>query len=237
MRLSPRRVLRRLLGRGGAEQAWASRRNVEYDKMTVEIIRRTLTAGSNTVDAGAHRGEILRHLIDAAPDGHHNAFEPIPEFAQQLSRRFPTATVHQVALSDVEGEATFRFMPDRPAESSLYERTDREAGHQVVPITVPVRTLDAVLPSDEPIDFMKIDVEGAEVPLLRGATRTLSRSRPVLVVECHVDRLSDVIAVLETVGLEVFLMEDFLAGRHRTPDALTEFAVDNGEFFFAAAAP
>lgn len=203
--------------------------------MTIELIRRTLTVGSNTVDAGAHRGTFLRHMIDMAPEGRHYAFEPIPELAADLRRRFSSATVQEIALSDTNGEATFRFMPDRPGESSLYERADREEGHRVTTITVPVRTLDSVLPSDERIDFMKIDVEDAEVPLLRGAARTLSHSRPVVVVECHVNRLPDLIAIFESVEMEVFLMEDLLDGRHKKRDTLVRSAIERGEFYFAAA--
>jgi FkbM family methyltransferase len=202
--------------------------------MTVEIIRRTLQPASHTVDAGAHKGFFLDHVIRAAPAGRHYAFEPIPELAQRLVQRFPTAVVHQVALADTDGETTFRYMPDGAAESSLYERPAREEGRHVVPLTVSVRTLDGMLPAGEQVDFVKIDVEDAEVPLLRGAAATLRRSVPVVVFECHVDRVQAATALLAEAGLAVALMEDFLAGRRRPPEEVFDLAVAQGEFCFAA---
>jgi FkbM family methyltransferase len=229
------RPLARLLRR--TPQSWVDRRNREYDRMTVEIIRRTMRPHSNSVDAGAHEGLFLRHLVKAAPQGRHYAFEPIPELARRLIERYPSVQVHQVALADTNGEATFRYMPDDPAESSLYDRPDREAGHEVVPITVPMRRLDDVLPRDERIEFIKVDVEDAEIALLRGAEGILSRSRPVLVIECHVDRLAPVADILTEVGLELALLEDFLAGRSRSRGETIDLAVEHGEFYFAAGPP
>src|SRR5439155_374509 len=96
--------LGRLLRRAPA--SWETRRNREYDRMTVDIIRRTMRRDSNSVDAGAHKGAFLRHLVACAPAGRHYAFEPIPEMAANLAARFSTAIVHQVALADWDGEAT-----------------------------------------------------------------------------------------------------------------------------------
>jgi FkbM family methyltransferase len=210
------------------------RRNREYDVATVEIIRRVLNKGSNTIDAGANEGLILRELVKAAPSGRHFAFEPIPALADQLRRQYPHAVVHELALADYSGETTFRYLPDLPAVSSLYQRPDREAGEEVISLTVSVARLDDVLPSDVRVDFMKVDVEGAERALFLGALDTLKRSTPVVVFECHAAELSGVADVLTSVDYDVGLIDDFLDGRRRARRDVERLAADQAHWYFTA---
>ena len=213
---------------------WVARRNAEYDAMTVELIRRAVRHDSTTVDAGANHGDILRELVRAAPEGRHHAFEPIPDLAKRL-RKVRGAMVHEVALADYTGEATFHYLPGRDAESSLYERPDRTDGEHVVELTVQVRPLDAVLDPQERVDLIKIDVEGAQAALLRGAMTTLQRHRPVVVMECHVDELPEAADLLTPAGLNIWLIEDYLAGTARPRDHVEQLARERGEWYFVAA--
>ena len=229
------RPARRLLGRPPRQTGWLAERNRDYDRMTAEIIRRVMRPDSNSADAGANEGLILRELLRAAPRGAHHAFEPIPELAQRLRERLPAAIVHQVALADYEGESVFRYLPQRPAESSLYERSDREAGQQVVELTVPVHRLDALLPADMELSMLKVDVEDAEVALLRGAMQTLRRWRPVVVIECHIRHLSDIADLFAEAGLELFLLRDFLDGVRRPRTETERLAAEQGEWYFVGA--
>ena len=202
--------------------------------MTVALIRRVVGPDSVTVDAGANHGLILRELAKAAPRGRHYAFEPIPELAGRLAR-VPGAIVHGVALADYTGEATFHYLPHRDAESSLYVRPDRTADQQVIELTVPVARLDDVLPDTEPVDFIKIDVEGAQAALLRGAGEVLKRSRPVIVMECHVDELAEAADILEQADLHVWLIDDYLSGTRRVRREVEQRAHAQGEWYFVAA--
>jgi len=61
-----RRLYSRLRGK---QMSRTERRNREYDDLTVTIIRRVMSRDSNSVDAGAHKGHFLRHLVRAAPQG------------------------------------------------------------------------------------------------------------------------------------------------------------------------
>ena len=213
--------------------SWVARRNAEYDAMTAELIRRSVRRDAVTVDAGANHGLILRQLLRAAPQGKHYAFEPLPHLAKRL-RRLRRATVFQVALADYEGQATFHYLPGRDAESSLHERPERTAEMTVVDLTVPVRRLDDVLPNDEHVDFVKIDVEGAQGALLRGAQATLSRSDPVVVLECHVDELAEAADLLAQAGLDIWLIGDYLNGARRPRLEVEELARSRGEWYFVA---
>jgi len=155
----------------------------EYDAQTIEVMRRVLTKASNGIDIGAAWGEILRPMVKLAPLGHHRAFEPLPHFAARLREEFPQVELHQVALSDHRGEAEFCFAVDAPAFSGLHRRQYPSDEVRVETLSVQVQRLDDLIDPDERIDFIKIDVEGAEFEVLRGARECLVRNRPVVVFE------------------------------------------------------
>jgi FkbM family methyltransferase len=205
-----------------------------YDRQTIEIAARVLGSGGNSVDAGAHCGGILRHLLRLSPQGEHWAFEPIPNLAQQLRRRFPRARVEQIALSDYSGTDEFRFLPEAAAYSSLLIRPDVEVGNSVSVLPVQVRRLDDVIPADLPIALIKIDVEGAEAAVLRGATGVLAKCQPVVIFECSPARLADCIPPLEHAGLRLWLPEDFITGSHRALSEVMKLGTERDEFCYVA---
>lgn len=136
----------------------------------------------NCIDVGCHIGSTLSQLLRLAPQGRHWAFEPIPEKARWLRRRFPEVTVCEVALSSESGQAVFHENLTRSGFSSLSRPTraqDRTLEHRVR-----TERLDAVIPEEQRIDYLKIDVEGGELPVLQGAVATLRRERPLLLFEC-----------------------------------------------------
>jgi len=205
-----------------------------YDRQTVEIASRVLPPNGNSIDAGAHCGGILRHLLKLSPEGEHWAFEPIPNLARQLRRRFPRARVEEVALADFSGAAEFHFLPDAAAYSSLLNRADVEAGQPVRLLPVNVRRLDDVIPADIPIALIKIDVEGAEAAVLRGAARLLQRHQPVVIFECAPAKLADCIPTLDSAGLRLYHPADFLAGKRRQLDEVMKLGLDRHEFYYVA---
>jgi FkbM family methyltransferase len=194
------------------------KRNARYDEWTSEIIRRVLGPAGNAVDVGCFRGKILDEIVLTAPAGRHVAFEPNPELAARLRERFPQVTIHEVALSDEPGPSAFHVLDQLPAQSGLRQRpTDTKSDVRV--IEVQVETMDRLLPRDQPIDLIKIDVEGAEVNALLGARETLRRWQPVVVFE-HGLRTSKpygttpemLFDLLADAGLQVSLLDHWLDG-------------------------
>jgi len=110
-----RKVYRTIVPR--RPSVWAL--NEQYDRQTVEVMKRTLRPDSTGVDIGAHAGAFLREMFSLAPRGRHFAFEPLPHLAASLSRNYPEARVHAVALSDYNGTGTFHYVVNSPAESGL----------------------------------------------------------------------------------------------------------------------
>jgi FkbM family methyltransferase len=140
---------------------------------------RLICRDSNCVDIGCHIGSVLSEFCKRAPDGHHVAVEAVPEKAAWLKRKFPDVDVHHCALSDHEGQITFYEDRKRPGFSGLGRSSSDGA---VEEITVPCSTLDRVV-EDRRVDFIKIDVEGAEELVLRGSGNVLANQRPTIVFE------------------------------------------------------
>jgi FkbM family methyltransferase len=168
----------RLLRRPAAEDA-----NAAYDRQTVEVMRRVLRHDSMCVDVGAHRGDILGDMIRLAPDARHHAFEALPHLAEELRRRFPRVEIHAVAVSDRPGRAEFQHVENDPGYSGLRRRQYDRPDPRIVTIEVETVTLDTALAAEPSIAFLKIDVEGGEYHVLRGAVETVRRCRPVIVFE------------------------------------------------------
>lgn len=157
--------------------------NKAYDDQTLAVMSRVLTSTSNCIDVGAHRGSILKEILAVAPLGQHFAFEPLPDCYEYLESSFPTVSVHRMALADSAGESTFQQVTSSPEYSGLRRRRYDRPQEFVVEIKVQSELLDNVIPQLVKIDFIKIDVEGAELQVLQGAVKTIRRCRPTIVFE------------------------------------------------------
>jgi FkbM family methyltransferase len=158
-------------------------RNAFYDGQTVQVMWRVLRRDSNCVDVGAHTGAILRHMVAIAPDGVHDAFEPIPELAAELQRQFRTVRVHQMAVANTDGVSEFQYVVNDPGYSGLRRRMYDRVDPVIQPIHVQVRRIDDVIASEHRVDFVKLDIEGGEYDALVGGARTIRRWKPVIVFE------------------------------------------------------
>jgi FkbM family methyltransferase len=161
-------------------------RNMRYDILTKKILKRTLQSDSSCVDVGAHKGEVLRTILQFAPQGKHFAFEPIPSLYERLNHKMGTQVrVFPFALSNQEGRTTFHLVKDDPAYSGLRRRLYKSENTQVEEIEVEVKRMDDLLAArTQAIHLMKIDVEGGELDVLRGAKSILETDGPLLIFEC-----------------------------------------------------
>jgi FkbM family methyltransferase len=186
------------------------------DEHAMEVVLASvLRTASNAIDVGANEGSVLESMLRVAPEGRHMACEPIPELAQDLSERFPHVDVRQVALYDESGTATFTHVLDASTRSGLRQREDLdESLTRVRKITVPTERLDDVLQESYIPALIKVDVEGAELQVLRGAVGTLERHRPVVIFEHGVGGAdlygalsTDLFDLLDGCGMRIFDLE------------------------------
>jgi FkbM family methyltransferase len=162
----------------------AARRDARDRHAMRVLIATALGANDSAIDVGAHSGAVLAEVVRVAPGGRHIAYEPLPAFADVLRRRFPQVEVREAALSDQNGKSRFVHVADAPEYSGLKERT--YPGYENSPrheLEVRIERLDDVLPEDFRPALIKIDVEGAELQVMRGATDTLRRHLPIVVFE------------------------------------------------------
>jgi|10_taG_2_1085330.scaffolds.fasta_scaffold67666_1 FkbM family methyltransferase len=134
-------------------------------------------------DVGACKGEILTSLLGLMDKGY--AFEPNPTNYARLSQQFGSTEVSIIpnAVSNKVGEITF-YYGRSPEEGSLLGY-DMNYTPMTSSITVPCTTLDEYF-ADKQVDFIKVDVEGAEWDVFEGATELLKRDI-LWQVEFHLD--------------------------------------------------
>ena len=166
-------------------RAWRYRLKVEPNE--VAFLRRHLKRGNRAVDIGAHRGALTYWMLKAVgPAGAVVAVEPIPGLADDLRLlgwgSFSTRlTVVEAALSNSSGHNTLFVPSDGYLGTATF--VPQRVSHDRVSVTT--TTLDE-LSGREPfqsIHFIKCDVEGHELEVLRGAESVLRHDRPVLLVE------------------------------------------------------
>jgi FkbM family methyltransferase len=135
--------------------------------------------GSTVIDVGANVGIYTYGFVRLG--ARVEAFEPLPQCRVLLEAlAAPAVRVHGVALSAAPGVLPLN-LPVREGRAATGLATFRpvEEPHETLP--VPVRVLDDYAFAD--VSFIKVDVEGHELAVLRGAERTLARERPVLLLE------------------------------------------------------
>ena len=153
-------------------------------------------------DVGANVGDWTQNALRAGA-GHVHAFEISPATAAGVAKRYaeePRVTVNTFGLSSEAGTVTIHHYPDHPALTTV---TDYPHDAESTAIEVPVRTGDEYVAEAgiERIDFMKLDVEGAEEHVIGGFRQTFERGA-VRVVQFEYGRVSI---------LTKYLLRDFYA--------------------------
>ncbi len=178
----------------------------EYEAENFEFLTNSCKPGSVIIDIGAHIG--LFSVIASQVTGNKGkvyAFEPAPNTYGLLQKTLSINHSGQLiepfqkAVGKESGKITF-FISDGEADNSnsLVNYKDDRPLHG---IDVEVTSVDAFVKEKgmNRLDFIKIDVEGAEYDTLLGASQTLQNLRPVCIVAIHPepikakgDRLEDI---------------------------------------------
>lgn len=176
--------------------------------------------GREALDVGAHRGLFSIFLEPIVGSARLHVFEPLPEFVGVLRTLFPSAHVHDCALSREEGDGVL-WVPvvggrTLYSRSSLEPLQFREGSVEGVGsrLEVQVRRLDSLLVDGvlSDVGFVKIDVEGHEVEVLRGAEVLVRAHKPNLLVEIeqrhHEYPIADVFSFVMDLGYEIFWVDN-----------------------------
>lgn len=172
-----------------------------------EALRRSIPLGGTVYDIGANIGFFaLLAARFAGEGGQVIAFEPVPAIADlvreaaQRSALADQVDVRTQAVARAAGSEQLYVVADA-SWSHLASRGN--PGGAVETIDVEVTTLDDVVAGGAPSpDVIKLDVEGSEGDVLRGAQATLRTHRPIVVMELH-DTNADALPVLRDAGYAV----------------------------------
>ena len=224
---------------------FAFTQNQRYDLLTRRIIKQACTPHSCCVDAGAHVGGVLDLFLRAAPEGFHHAFEPVPELYQFLQHRYGgkrNCRIYPLALSDKNGTSQFNHVVSNPAYSGLKKRRYDRRGEKDTVIEVETARLDDVIGMARAVRVIKIDVEGGEMDVLRGATRILNAFHPLVIFEFGIGG-SDMygttpdmlFSFFEQYDYAISLMDDYLGSKPAlTRNALNDQFYGKKNYYFVA---
>ncbi|MFF0722332.1 FkbM family methyltransferase [Micromonospora sp. NPDC003816] len=175
-----------------------------YPRVEPELARLVdfVPAGGTAVDVGAWYGPWTARLVRRADRV--VAVEPTSALAGQLRVAFPAVEVVEAAVSDHEGTATL-YLPEGGAIVGTSSLEDETQGQ---PVSVRRITLDSLGLTD--VRFVKLDIEGHELPALRGAAETVRRDRPVLLIEVEerIQPMEPLIDLLTSWGYRGYVLPD-----------------------------
>lgn len=161
-----------------------------YEASVLRAVERFVAPGSYCIDVGANVGPVTLALArQVGPFGRVLAIEPGPPYLARLRRNLQAnprlmgrVVILQAGISETEGSLKWRPDPLHPFNAGLSQVHGTAVPGEVL---VPVTTLDAAIAQQgwDGVDFIKIDVEGMELEVLRGARATLESLRPVVLFE------------------------------------------------------
>ena len=157
-----------------------------------DVFAEHVQPGTVVWDIGANIGFYSLIASRAVGDGEVIAFEPLPANAAAIRRNLElnditNVSIVELALADTEGTAELQIHSEQTwakldtSADTPFQQQLEVAGH----VNVEVSTIDRQLERLPPPDLVKIDIEGAEVAALRGASRLLSECRPTVICEFH----------------------------------------------------
>jgi FkbM family methyltransferase len=195
----------------------------EYEPVSFAMVGEHLGAGATLIDVGANIGY---YSLKAAPmvgaAGHVIAIEPNPEALQKMRVNLAASgannvvTLAPVACSDTESTLDLYAAPGgNTGETSLSKANASQEGASTHTYKVRARPLDDIVREAgvTRVDAIKIDVEGAECQVLKGARQTLGRFHPMLLVEVADDGLRRMGSSAAQVR-ELLRAQGYREGRH-----------------------
>jgi len=163
------------------------------------------------IDVGANVGDSIA-AFRPEPQDRFLAIEPSSKFATCLKRNFgpPQVEILEKALSDQPMQSGLKIV-ERSGTASVISGDSEHS-------QMGAHTLDDLIASKkefEALNILKVDTDGNDFAVIRGAKETIGRFRPVVMLECdlfdngaYVDDVLEVIALLEECGLDSMLAYD-----------------------------
>jgi FkbM family methyltransferase len=178
----------------------------EWGEAEVRLFEQIVRPGDTIVEVGANIGSHTVPLSKlTGPTGKLHAFEPQRLINQLLNANLAlneclNAHVHRAAISDTVGFAEICSIPPQHETNYGAISLGLEFGVDSTMERVPVQTIDAL--DLNRLDFLKVDAEGHDVQVLKGATASLEKHRPAVFVEVNGETGDILTALLRAIDYE-----------------------------------
>ncbi len=185
----------------------------------LEIVNYLVGKGDWVVDGGANYGLYTTVLSDkVGPGGRVLSFEPIPDTYEVLAHgikkmRMANVTAHQIALSDKASMMTMEVPNYDDGTENFYQArlVQGRPEQGLASYEIRTQTLDEIITGlDGRISFIKCDVEGHELQVIRGALNTIRELHPAWLIELSTDpddpgsEAAELIDLMLTAGYRVY---------------------------------
>jgi len=210
----------------------------DYEKEESWMIDRLINDGDTIFDVGANMGYYSLVLAKKHPKANIHCFEPIPTTFALCEKNISlnalsNITSNNFGLADKAGSFPFYFYPEGSGNASAVNVSGRVG---VVEIDCELKTLDEyVLETNADIDFIKCDVEGAELFTFMGGLNTIERDKPVVFAEIlrkyclkYDYDYNDIFRMFYKLGYRAFTVR----GKHLLPFNLMDEKTVQTNFFF-----
>jgi FkbM family methyltransferase len=209
----------------------------------LRLLRHLCDLGKAAIDVGAHMG-IYTFFLKAHSSACY-AVELIPVLREILRQSFGNGvTIFPFAVSDQEGTETLRIpmiSNNRDRGRATIETKNTLDSHPHQDIEIEKKKLDGL--DFSPIGIIKIDVEGHELAVLKGARGLLERDHPVLIVETEERHCAGAVKAVHCFLVDFgyhcfFLLDDHLhpfsefdPARHQNPEHVSDLGKVKGQVY------
>ncbi|MDZ7887760.1 MAG: FkbM family methyltransferase [Pseudomonas sp.] len=168
------------------DRDYLGRMGEEFEPETTSLLAVLCDAGATAVDIGANIGLTSLALSGICHDGKVIAIEPVPRTFELLNKNLvetgaPNVSTFNVAVGAGEGSVSM-YVDERNLATSFVVDIDSGSSQEI-----PMTSLDSLVSrlAIERLDFIKMDVEGCELEVLKGAENTLNRFKPIVMLEMN----------------------------------------------------
>jgi FkbM family methyltransferase len=158
----------------------------DYEKEETSMLENLVSNGDNFIDIGANIGWYSINIGVARRAAKIFSFEPIPNTYNNLIKNISINAVSNIqtynfGFSNIAGEFPFYYYPEGSGNASSANLTER---NDIEIVQCKVRTLDDFSTDKKlQVDFIKCDVEGAELLVFQGGMQTLEKNLPIIFAE------------------------------------------------------
>ncbi|MFL9484990.1 FkbM family methyltransferase [Chitinophagaceae bacterium LWZ2-11] len=209
-----------------------------YEQEELSLQMKLMETCKTIFDIGANYGWYAIHIAKRFPNAKIYSFEPIPYTYSQLKRNIALNDVQNIdtvnmGMGEEQGSFTFYYDPALSVNASMSKLTDSTS---LEATTCKVSTLDAFGKTiNTPVDFIKCDIEGAELLAFKGGAALLKKDCPIIFSEMLRKwtakfnyHPNDIIAFLATLHYKCFTID---AGKLKPFDKVDETTVETNYFF------